>query len=172
MTQHIDLGIILLIGLIAWIIYKRTVKDNTMELKKLVILPILFLYLTYSMLTKHFVLVPTDFVTIIIGMIIGAIIGFMVSSNVNVRADHEQNLICVAGSWVNLIIVLIIVAVKFGVGYIISTNPSLSHSGVGKHVLFVLVAAATSLMIGRYLAYYLKYVNATSEHLELPDKKR
>ena len=81
MTQHIDLGTILLIGLLAWLIYKRTVRDNTMKLKKLIILPILFLYLTYSMLTKHFVLVPTDFVTIIIGMVIGAVIGFKVSLN-------------------------------------------------------------------------------------------
>ena len=172
MTQHIDLGTIILICLIGRLIYKRTVRDNIMELKKLVILPILFLYLAYSMLTKHFMLAPNDFFTIVIGMVIGAIIGFMVSANTNIRADHEKNLICVAGSWVNLFVVLIIVAIKFGVGYEMSINPSLSHNIICKHIVLMLIAIVTSIMIGRYLAYYIKYVNAASENLELPDKDR
>ena len=37
------------------------------------------------MLAKHFILVSTDFVTIIIGLFIGAIVGFMISANTNVN---------------------------------------------------------------------------------------
>lgn len=165
MNQHFDTDTILLVCLIVWIIYKRTVKDNIMELKKLIILPALFIYLTYSMVTKHFALVPFDFVTIVIGMIIGVTIGFLVSSNTNIKADHEQKLIFIAGSWTNLIMVLIIVVIKFSVGYVISINPSLSHNNFDKFIFLILITVATGLMIGRYLLYYLKYVSIVPEYL-------
>lgn len=168
--MQINFNTLALVVLICYLVFNRS-QDKVMPLKKLLFLPGLSLYFLYDSLTTHFSLNATDMAVLAVGLLLGAGIGYGVMSAVQVRADKEQLLLFIKGSWTAAGMFVVILAAKIGIGYFMQINPYIGMQFSTVQLLLVLIAStASGLPAGQSLVYYSKYQAAASEHLEAPTK--
>lgn len=144
-------------------------KTRVFRVKKLLIMPALFVYLNYHSIQKHFHIHTNDYLILMIGLIFGVAIGAYCRRNAKIRADQQKQLIEVAGSYFGLIMFIAIFAVHFVIGYVDSVSPGyLLQPSLHQETLMFLLTLASSLSIGSNSMLYYKYHNAN--HCELWDK--
>src|SRR3990167_3713215 len=144
-------------------------KTRVVSVKKLAIMPAVFIYLNYDSLQRHFHLHSSDYFILILGLIFGVSIGAYCRKNTVIRADHQKLLIEIAGSYFGLMLFIAIFAVHFAIGYLDSVNPGyLLQSGLYQNSLMFLLTLSSALSIGASGMLYYKYQNTT--HCELQDK--
>lgn len=167
-----SLGTLALVIAFIWILYKKTQQDKVMRLKKLVVLPLLFYYFLYETLQKHYpALSSSAYAGIVTGIVLGIAFGFIVKMPVNIKADKEQALVLIPASWLSAIVLLIVVGLKFGIGYLIATYPGIASGGM-QFIIVGVLAFASSIIAGSNLCYLMKYNATSSEHLDPPPKKK
>jgi hypothetical protein len=163
--------ILLLLAIIYFVIVP-SFKTRVFYIKKLLMMPAIFLYMSYDTATHNFTIHAYDYVVILIGFVIGAGIGMALRQDITVKADHAQQLIELPGSFFSLFIFIAIFTVHYLIGYVHAVSPSyLLHFGIGQQVLFLLLAAASSLTVGSNGVVYTKYLAVESCALVAPEKK-
>lgn len=60
---------------------------------------------------------------LLFGFLSGCLISAALRKNTIVKADKEQQLICISGSFASVAIFALILAIKIGVGYFMSLHP-------------------------------------------------
>lgn len=144
-------------------------KTRVFRVKKLLIMPAVFIYLNYASIQKHFHIHVNDYFILIVGLIFGVAIGAYCRKNSIVRTDQQKQLLEVAGSYFGLLMFIAIFAVHFVIGYVDSVYPGyLLQSNLTQDALMFLLTLASTLSIGANGMLYYKYHNAS--HCELLDK--
>lgn len=142
-------------------------KTRVLSVKKLLIMPAIFIYLNYDSLQRHFHIHLTDYFILIIGAIVGIGIGVYCRKNTAIRADHQKQLIEIAGSYFGLIMFIIIFAIHFAIGWIDSVSPGyLFQAGVYQTTLMFLLTASSALTVGANVMLFYKYHQMNHSSLE------
>ena len=171
--MNFDLGDLILAALIVWLVINRASQDKTMEVKKLLMLPLLSLYLLYSTIQASFILSGADVAVFCVGFLAGAGVSTALRRGTTVRADKQQQLICIAGSSTTLLMYAMILAIKVGVGYYMAQHPDAGREfDLNQCLLLLASSVAFGLPCGQALAYYTKYQQAAHEALVLPPRRR
>lgn len=163
------LMLIAMLSAILFFLILPGLKTRVFRVKKLLIMPAIFIYLNYHSIQRHFHIHTSDYFILIVGLIFGVSIGAYCRKNSIIRADQQKQLIEVAGSYFGLIMFIAIFAVHFVIGYMDSVQPGylLQPSAYQEALMFLLTLAST-LSIGANFMLYYKYHNAN--HCELQDK--
>lgn len=132
-----------------------SLKDRVIPVKKLIITPAIFMYLFYQTIHENFFI--NDFI-IIIGLMTGIALGIFIRSNTFIKADKNQLLIWLPGSYLSLVIFALLFSLHFSVGYLQSVSPAyLTQASFGEYVLLFLMSCASSITIGANGILYFKY---------------
>ena len=163
---------ILLIAMIAAILFffiLPGLKTRVFRVKKLLIMPAVFIYLNYDSIQRHFHIHASDYALLITALILGILIGAYCRKTAKIRADQQKKLIEVAGSYFGLSMFIAIFAVHFVIGYIDSVHPGyLLQPSQYQEILMFLLTATSALSIGANSVLYYRY--RTASHCDLQDK--
>ena len=171
--MNLNLGDLVLAAFIVWLVVTRASQDKTMELKKLLMLPALSFYLLYSTIHASFILNGTDIAVLCVGFLVGVSVSAVLRRGAAIRADKQQQLICIAGSNMTLLMYAMILAIKVSVGYFMAQHPDAGREFDLTQVLLLLASSvAFGLPSGQALVYFLKFQQATHEALALPPGRR
>ena len=171
--MNLNLGDLVLAAFIVWLVITRATQDQTIELKKLLMLPLLSCYLLYSTINASFILNVADGVVLGVGFLLGATVSALLRRDVSIRADKQQQLICIAGSKMTLLMYAMILAIKVSVGYFMSQHPDAGREFDLTQVLLLFASSvAFGLPSGQALVYFVKYQRAAQETLVLARTRR
>lgn len=141
-----------------------TFKDRVISVRKLLITPIIFVYLFYQTIVENFSIAHTDLVLICFGAIVGISLGYWLRRNVMVKSNVEHKLIFIPGSYAALFIFSAMFGIHFIIGYLQAVSPEifLDKSSVEQMLLFLLTCASC-LTIGVSSCLYYKYLKAENK---------
>ncbi|MCX7124287.1 MAG: hypothetical protein NTU49_00745 [Gammaproteobacteria bacterium] len=103
----------------------KALKTQVVSIKRLIILPLVFIVLSVHTIITAFQL-NTSSISIWLGsFIVGALIGFILVYRHKILVDHEHWLVQLPGTWITLILILLIFASKYYFSYEMDANPAL-----------------------------------------------
>jgi hypothetical protein len=100
-----------------------------------------------------------------ITFIIGVAIGWATTKLGQFRVDRDNGLIEVPGSWFTIIIIFIIFACKYYIGYVTAVSPDIAQQTSSLHIIFAISGITMGLLIGRVIHYIYCYKTYQSEKL-------
>ena len=131
-------------------------KTRVVSIKKLIIVPIIFTWMSVETLLTAFKVNTLSIGTWSIAILIGITLGWLQIIRHKLIVDKPHWLIKVPGSWLTFILVLIIFASKYYFGYQLAMDPQL-ESQTGCEVAMLSVSGVvTGLLIGRVIAYFYR----------------
>jgi len=156
---------VLMLVAIIWFVIIPSMQPRTIPVKKLIILPAIFIYLLYNSIDKNFKLFPESYLIIGIGVAMGIIIGYLVRRNVSINVDREKEQIHLPGSYMSLILFSLIFSAHFVVGWLSTQFPGyFQNLGDIQMLLLLLVTAFSSLTIGLNGTLYFKYLHSLNSN--------
>jgi|SRR5579885_3428443 hypothetical protein len=137
-------------------------KDRVIPVKKLLIAPAIFSYLLYQSVTETFRLDVAAIVLLAAGLLAGAFAGFLLRSGATLKADRQAQLIWVPGSYMNLVVFLLLFGVHFVIGYLQSVHPeTFVQDNLSEQLLLFLLACFSGLMMGSAACLFYKYFTSS-----------
>lgn len=159
-----SLQLILMLILIVVFLIIPSFKDRIISVRKLAIMPAVFMCLFYFKITETFHISILSWY-ILLGLVFGVAGGILIRSKTPVIADKNRSLIKLPGSFLNLMIFIMIFSVNFVIGYFNSVSPGyFSSVNMTSETLFFLLSFASSLTVGASLCLYMKYRTAISDN--------
>jgi hypothetical protein len=149
---------IIMIAAIIIFLIVPSMKDRTVSIKKLTITPLVFLYLLYETITENFHLDQTGLLVIGFGLLAGTIIGILVRHRTAVIVDKQTFSIKLPGSYVNLVMFIVIFSVHYVIGYQEAVNPEFFQQiSLSCYSILFLLTMASALSAGMNLCLFYKY---------------
>ena len=143
----------------------RAMKPRVVPLRKIFLLPIVFLVLSVHTLVTSFH-ITTSTVLIWIGALsLGALLGGMLTANLKFNVDREHALIQLPGTWITVFMILLIFITKYYFGYELATDPALAHQHEFEFSMLAVSGATTGLFVGRLICYLHRFKKAKSVDL-------
>jgi len=134
----------------------KAMQTRIVPMKKLIIMPILMLYISIENIHNY--------QGYVIGAIIGVIIGYLLFSRIGMRVDRSHGLVEVQGSVTTLILVLATFIVKFGLGIFMAMHTVVATSPTGMTTAAI-IGIFGGLYISRLIVFYINYVKSPSINL-------
>jgi len=160
------LMLILMLAAILYFMILPTLKTGAFKVKKLIVTPLVFAYLNYDSIEKHFDLHAFGYFILALGLILGVAIGAFCRKNSAIRSDQQNELIEVTGSYFSLIMFFIIFAVHFIIGYVDAVYPGyLLQPSLYQETLMFLLTLVSCVPMGSNGMLYYKYHTATPTNL-------
>ncbi len=154
-----------LFAALVWVGYRRR-KPRVIRVRMLFSLPLIVSAVSVKVLLGY----PLSLETVVLwagGLLLGSLFGWLLVRNQKVRADYDNGLIWLPGSWLTLALVLMVFSARFYFAYELSL-PSSSEVGSIHVLLWILMLGLfAGLYCGRVLAYMLLYRQAVSEDLSM-----
>lgn len=142
----------------------KTIKPQVASLKKIFILPLIFIVWSLSGLGGKLSL-GLDLSVWIPSFILGILVGWGLTRSLKIKADKKKALIRVPGGLLTLVLILVVFGVKYYFGYTYATDPGASTN-------FNIVAAdlissgiITGMFFGRLFCYLSKWRNSPHQDL-------
>jgi len=157
---------ILILGIIILLILP-SLKDRIVNIRRLIILPAVFMYMLYRTIAANFDLVQASYLAIIVGLLLGIIVGLLIRNNLQIKADKKKSLILIPGNYISLIIFILIFAVEFVAHYLLAATPGIKQASITQYLLLLILCGVSSLTVGGNLSYFYKYWQAESVELGL-----
>ncbi|MCF6766980.1 hypothetical protein L3V86_01175 [Thiotrichales bacterium 19S11-10] len=147
--------------LLVYLIYigLKASKPNQTPIIKLAIIPLIFLYLSVESLINETNLHPINITTYAIALVVGIVFGYLIAQRIGAQIVKKNNLTFVQlpGSKLSLILILIIFASKYYVGYKIAVNPEIIHNFQFTITILIIYGVTAGLFVGRFM-FYLRRV--------------
>jgi hypothetical protein len=160
--EHIPKYVFAIFALLIYLGYKRCF-PRTIQVKRLFIFPVLFIFLSVKGKFAHIQLIDAGLW--FVGACVGIGLGFLHVSKYVVRADHDKKLIQLPGDWTMLVLLLVIFAFKFFIGYSAATDAAVIHTFWYKYIIMIVFGVITGMTIGRNLSFWCKYRSTVSQNL-------
>ena len=135
------------------------------SIKRLVIIPIIFLFLCFKNTTQLFNDNPIGYVLLITGLLLGALIGFYLIRKCVVKADRKNYLIQIPGDVFLLIMILVIFFIEFFIHYAIDAQWNIASLSLFKELVAIISGIVVGISLGRNATYFTKYLRAESVDL-------
>ena len=141
-------------------------RTRTILFKKLFILPLLFLSISLKTLFTSFLLSPLVIGSYSISLMVGIFLGFILAKSLNLKFDHDQNLVKMPGNYITPILLMAIFSAKYYLGYSLSTNP-LAIENPSFIVFHMGVSGISSgLLLGRLACYIYRKSHESHQSLK------
>lgn len=142
-------------------------KTKVTSIKKLFILPVGFLLISTGSLLYSFPFLFFTFFAYMVSLAIGTSVGWMLVKNLKLSFDHTKQLVKMPGSYVTLILILLVFSTKYCMGYLKATCPELLNQSAFVVFQFALSGICSGLFLGRLVCYLLKKNRSHHEDLQL-----
>jgi hypothetical protein len=156
--SHTPIWVYILFVYLMWVSIKAT-KTRVISLKKVFIIPALFTYMSIHTLITSFDINFFEISTWTCAILFGVIVGCLdvLRKVANIKVDKQKHLIQLPGSWVTLILILIIFASKYYFSYELAIDPALHNQTGFEFGMLAVSGACTGLFIGRLIIYLYSY---------------
>ena len=135
-----------------------TTNDRIIPVRKIVMMPAVFIYFFFSTGTKYFQWDNTNKYLAAAGMVMGVIFGILLRARTQISTDKNRRLIALPGSYANLMIFVFIFGLHFILAYLQAVNPGWAVTlPEEKNILLLLLAWASALNTGMSLCLFYKY---------------
>ena len=157
--------------LFAFLLYRgiKALKTRVVPLKKIFILPAVFISLGLYRLMSSSGTIPLQNLWWLFAFTAGILLGFLLFKRSKIQADKKKYLIKLPGTTSTLIMVLAIFSIKYCFGCISALNPTLAKNIMFLHLKLVTSGIISGLTLGRSLLYFTKHKN--SKHTDLISTK-
>lgn len=142
-------------------------QTRVVPLKKLFFAPLLLIFLAVESFWNQAVLGHANVTTWIIGLLLGGFGGWMVAMRLTLTFDHANRLVKLPGTWSTLIIMLLVIAGKVGVGYASALGQGNVPNTPLLAVVFAVSGLCTGILLGRVAGYFQQFAKSKSVALEL-----
>lgn len=133
-------------------------KYRIIPIKKLILIPLVFLYLAFDTIKRDFPLTNINIVFVIGGGILGLLFGILISKNIEILVDKEKKSIGMPGGISLLYTFLFIFAVHFVIGFLKSTQPIFfKQFSLFEAIVIILLGFSSSMSFGRSLVLMYRY---------------
>lgn len=130
-------------------------RERTFNVKKALIIPILFIWMSYDSLHKFPGSYSLNFNVTAIGWIFGVVIGIFMAKYLKPQVvDKAKLLIKTRGSWMMMVTIILIFAVKYYEGYLLATQSALLAKEAFRLGLLLIAGIVTGTFIGRAIVYF------------------
>lgn len=144
-------------------------KPQIVSIRKLTIIPIIFLALSIHTVLTAFHITAAVVGVWLLSLIVGSAIGWLLIRNHEYKVDRKKLLIQLQGSWLTLILILLIFASKYYFGYELGSDPALvNHLGF-EFSMLAITGVCTGLFVGRLLCYLHKLQTCPSVDLTVSE---
>ena len=131
-------------------------KSQVVSIKKLTILPVVFIALSIHTLMTAFHVNTAAILVWFASIAVGSAIGWLLVCRHQFKVDRKKLLIQLPGSWVTLILILAIFVSKYYFSYQIGSDPALENQTGFEFSMLAISGICTGLFIGRLLCYFHK----------------
>lgn len=131
----------------------RASKTRVVALKKLFIVPAIFLFMSIHTLVTS---IKIDIFTVTIwslAILLGTGLGWWQIARYQLQVDKKHGLIRLPGTWSTLLIIAIIFITKYYFGYQQAVNPDFANQASLIYSLLAVSGICTGLFIGRLICY-------------------
>lgn len=158
-------------AIFAFLLYRgiRALKTRVVPLKKIFILPAIFISLALYRLVSSNGAIALQNLWWFFAFVTGVSLGFLLFKSTKIQADKKKYLIKLPGTLSTLIMILIIFGIKFCFGYISALNSVFAKSLMFLHLKLITSGMISGLTLGRSLLYFVKHKN--SKHTNLSEKQ-
>lgn len=145
--------------LLIFLIYmgSKSLFDRTIEVKKLLIMPIVFLVMTASHIK--------DPLSYGIFLALGAIVGFLTCFKYKIRVDREHRLLRISGSPLPLILIILVFVKNYFYGYEHALHPEMFKNIIFLAISYIVSGVFSGIFIGRAGTHFFRYLRLPSEDL-------
>ena len=120
---------------------------------KVIIIPIVFAYLSLHSLFTHFSLTAFVISVFCTSLALGVLSGYIQGFKQNIVVDRTRLLIKTPGTWSTLVIILIIFFAKYYFGYASAVDPELLENTNFEFAMLFVSGITAGLFIGRLIYY-------------------
>ncbi|MCF6764498.1 hypothetical protein L3V82_01850 [Thiotrichales bacterium 19S3-7] len=130
-------------------------KPSHTPIVKLAIVPLIFLGLSIESLINQTNLHGINLITYGVALLIGAIIGFIIARVIGAKATKENNryMLILPGSWLTLVLILIIFISKYYFGFKVADHPQIIHNLHFTITMLGVYGVTAGLFVGRFIFY-------------------
>lgn len=153
-----------LFAYLIWMGVKAT-KTRIVKLKKLFIIPAVFIYMSVHQLLSTFTIDTVTIVTLTTSLFIGILVGFLHVHRQKISVDKKNMLLQVPGTWSTLIIIILIFISKYYFGYNLAAKPDMAQHLMFKICDFMISGLVTGFFVGRLVCYLHKFKTSQSTPL-------
>jgi hypothetical protein len=100
----------------------------------------------------------------ILGIVVGSGIGWLQIHKLQPKIDKKNLLIGTEGSWVTIVLIILIFAYKYYLGFTLAMHPHIV-AGVWQWCMLGFTGACTGVFFGRLLCYIYKFKTEQSTNL-------
>ena len=143
----------------------RGLRPTVASFGRLLILPAVFLVWGLSGFATSYGLRPAGIAVWLAAIAIGAALGWLMARVIAIKADRDHGLVRLPGSWVNLVLILIIFATKYTLGVMAGMRPSITGELLYMATDVGVSGLLTGMFAGRLYGLWRKYQTAPQENL-------
>ena len=126
------------------------------SLYRVMISPLIFVFFTLHTLTQ-FPLRALSLTGLILALGLGVALGFWQVYQLDLQVDKKQKLLHLPGSWITLVLILIIFGSKFYFGYTIAIDPEIIYTPGFSLAAMVISGLCTGMLLGRVGCYGYRF---------------
>lgn len=146
-------------------------RARVVPLYKILVLPILFVLLSLHTLLEV-PLTRVNFSGYFFPALLGLCLGFWQIWRLHIKVDKKRKLLHIPGSWVTLILVLIVFSSKYYFEYTETINPLVVEQIGFVLSMLIISGLCTGIFLGRLVCYTYRFATALHEDLEKPSRIR
>jgi hypothetical protein len=146
----------------------RALQSQVMPVKKLVIVPLIFLYIGLTGMINQSI--PLGCTALWFALF--AISGFVTwlrTQSLKIVCDRQKWLIELPGTWATLVLLLSIFVSKFTFGFLSATHPEFKNLLLFNLLSLSISGVVCGISIGRLIALLQKFFNSAHVDLQKPD---
>lgn len=145
--------------LFVFLIYRgiKACFEQTVQLRKLFILPIIFTILSLHTLINKLNINDVLIYIWLMASTLGAVIGWQIASKQKIKINQKKGLLHLSGSPFTLIAILLIFIVKYYFGYKLSSTPNITSHLSFDILMIGLYGIFTGVFVGRLGNYFYRF---------------
>jgi predicted small secreted protein len=135
----------------------KATRARTIPMWKLFILPLIFTTMSVHTLMASFTINAFSLVTWIGAISIGVFFGWLQMQRIKLEINREKHEVTLGGSWITLVLVLLIFATKYYFGYQMGMDPTLEYQTHFEFIVLAVSGIITGFFIGRVWYLLVRY---------------
>ncbi len=141
------------------------IRPRIITMRKLFILPLLFLAFSIYSYLSSFPFTLITFSAYALPMLFGVGIGWLFIKTLRLKFDKQKGLVKMPGSYVTLLLILLIFSTKYYFGYSSTTDPASSEKLLFISLRLSVSGMCSGLLVGRLAGYLFR--RSKSHHEDL-----
>lgn len=142
-----------------------TLQPQIVPMKKLVITPVIFIYLSVHSLLSQSSVTQVQIVVWAMAAVFGVGAGIWLVSQLELAFDKKQYLVRIPGTWSTLAVILLIFSSKFYLGYAAATDAAQTGQQGLKLVALAGSGLGSGIITGRVIGYFHRFLSSKSVEL-------